>query len=126
MKDAISKASLQAGSRWMGRLRTWYHEVQLGIYRSCSEPLAIRRAYDCSEGDGSVIGMKPSNVEFLRKLRAWHYAQALSYRGRAEAVGQLDQQAGERTASVFHHRSNEHRRFVEQLNEFFPETDRVM
>jgi trehalose-6-phosphatase len=76
--------------------------------------------------------MTTGNIEFLRTLRAWHYQQAVDLRGQAQAIESRRSRndsavaANERVANVFHKRSNEHLRFVQQLNDFFPVTDRVM
>lgn len=68
--------------------------------------------------------MSTGNIEVLRRLRAWHYAQAVKYRESAQVQSASHLHAA--VGDVFGKRSSEHLRFVQELNEFFPATDRIV
>jgi hypothetical protein len=76
--------------------------------------------------------MTHGEIEILRALRAWHYRQAVDFRLKAQDIdrrpirNEAARRAYEGASSQFHAKANEHIRFVQQLNEFFPATDRVM
>lgn len=74
------------------------------------------------------------NLDKLRELRSWHYAQYMDMTARA-----IDMQKAsdsrmfksaercdfERVADAYRSRANQHLRFVQTLNAFFPDKDRV-
>lgn len=79
--------------------------------------------------------MTYGNFEQLRVLRKWHYDSALRAREQAESVekrvtsrtfDRAAREAFEKSAAHFHAKANEHLRFVQTLNDFFPPTDRVV
>lgn len=68
--------------------------------------------------------MSTGNIESLRRLRAWHYAQAVKYKESAaiQSASPIHGAVGD----VFSKRASDHLRFVQDLNEFFPATDRIV
>jgi hypothetical protein len=74
------------------------------------------------------------NLDKLRDLRTWHYAQYMDYTARAiemqkKSDGRLFKSIErcdfERVADSYRAKANQHLRFVQTLNGFFPEKDRV-
>lgn len=74
------------------------------------------------------------DMDKLRELRAWHYAQYIDYNNRSREMQQKSDSRMfsapsrndfERVANEYSKKANRHLRFVRSLNEFFPITDRV-
>ncbi len=78
--------------------------------------------------------MISGDIEILRRIRDWHYSQAVELRNQGASIDQrcarsrndLSRTAYEKASSAFHKRANEHFRFVQQLNEFFPANERIV
>lgn len=79
-------------------------------------------------------GIAQERKERFRALRKFHYDEAMDYAQRATQLqkrsdGRIfereSRDAFERTAQEYRRKSNQHLRYVQTLNELFPEDDRV-